>query len=58
MCGKCVNCSCKKDKEVKVCPQCNKEYTGVPALSRVDNKTLICPNCGTLEALEAYKSRG
>ena len=29
-----------------------KEYKGVPALSREDNATLICPDCGTREALE------
>jgi len=35
------------------CPLCGKEYTAPPALSRKDNKTAICPDCGTLEALEA-----
>ena len=35
-----------------ICPKCNQHYTGVPALSRKDNKTLICPDCGTREALE------
>ena len=39
-------------KEVKVCPKCGKEYCEEPALSRVDNETLICPDCGTNEALE------
>ncbi|WP_405366197.1 hypothetical protein [Ruminobacter sp.] len=37
----------------KVCPICGKAYTGHPALSRKDNTILICPNCGTREALEA-----
>ena len=37
----------------KVCPLCGKTYTGHPALSRKDNATPICPDCGTLEALEA-----
>lgn len=36
-----------------VCPRCGKEYTGRPALSRADNQTLICPDCGTREALES-----
>lgn len=36
----------------KICVRCKKEYTAPPALSRVDNKTLICPLCGTTEALE------
>ena len=35
-----------------VCPKCGKVYTGYPALSREDNRTLICPDCGTKEALE------
>ena len=34
------------------CPKCGKEYTGRPALSRADNKTMICPDCGIHEALE------
>lgn len=34
------------------CPICNKEYSERPALSRRDNKTLICPACGMNEALE------
>jgi len=33
-----------------ICPVCDKEYDGRPALSRKDNKTLICPNCGVGEA--------
>ena len=37
----------------RICPRCNKEFIEHPALSRVDNKTLICPLCGTREALEA-----
>ena len=28
-------------------------YTEVPALSRTDNETLICPDCGIREALES-----
>lgn len=33
-----------------------KEYDGVPALSRTDNETLICPECGTREAIDAALS--
>ncbi len=36
---------------IAVCPVCGSAYTGHPALSRRDNKTLICPDCGTREAL-------
>lgn len=34
-----------------VCPLCGATYAGRPALSRRDNETLICPDCGTREAL-------
>lgn len=47
-----VEVAVKKNK--KVCPICGREYTGYPALSRVDNKTEICPDCGVIEALEDY----
>ena len=40
-------------KKVTTCPKCGKEYSGRPALSRTDNKTQICPDCGTIEALDA-----
>ena len=36
----------------KICARCGKAIVGYPALSRKDNKTMICSNCGTLEALE------
>lgn len=36
-----------------ICPRCGKEYTGRPALSRADDQTPICPDCGTREALES-----
>ena len=39
--------------EPKVCPLCGRTYTEVPALSRKDNTTPICPDCGTRESLEA-----
>lgn len=35
----------------RVCPLCKKEYKEHPALSRDDNKTLICPECGSRQAL-------
>ena len=44
----------KKDVgALSVCPQCGAEYQGHPAISRKDNKTPICPDCGTREALES-----
>ncbi len=39
--------------ETRICPRCGKPYCERPALSRTDNKTLICPDCGTREALES-----
>lgn len=39
-------------KEFKACPKCGKEYSDRSALSRRDNKTEICPDCGMREALE------
>lgn len=43
------------EKELRTCPRCGKTYTDYPAISRKDNKTEICPECGQLEALEAYQ---
>ena len=36
-----------------ICPKCEQSYKGRPALSRNDEKTLICPDCGVREALES-----
>ena len=38
----------------KKCPICKKEIGKYPAISRKDNKTEICSNCGMLEALEEF----
>lgn len=38
-------------RELQVCPLCGKPYIEPPALSRTDNETLICPDCGTRQAL-------
>lgn len=38
-------------KTEHICPKCGKTFTEAPALSREDNLTLICPDCGTREAL-------
>lgn len=40
-------------REPRVCPLCGQTYTEPPALSRTDNETLICPDCGTRQALES-----
>ena len=31
-------------ERIAVCPKCGKAYYGYPALSRLDNTTLICPD--------------
>ena len=41
-------------KQLMKCPICGKVFTDPPALSRKDNKTQICPECGIDEALEAF----
>ena len=42
----------------QTCPVCGQAYTGKPALSREDNSTLICPDCGTRQALAAMGMGG
>lgn len=38
-------------KQKRVCPECGRSYSAYPAISRKDNSTEICPNCGLAEAL-------
>ena len=38
---------------LKSVPRCGKAYYEPSAISRADNQTLICPDCGTREALES-----
>ena len=38
--------------KTNTCPKCGHTYQGYPALSRVDNRTEICPDCGICEAME------
>lgn len=45
----------KTEIEERSCPKCGSTYTEHPALSRTDNETLICPDCGIREALEALE---
>ena len=45
----------KKERLTAVCPLCGKTYHEHPALSRTDNITLICPDCGTRQALSTLK---
>ena len=41
----------------RVCPVCGRRYTEPPALSRRDNTTDICPDCGMMEALASIPRR-
>lgn len=41
-------------EEENVCPICGRTYTEASAISREDNTTEICPDCGTKQALEAF----
>ncbi len=42
-----------ENKAIRVCPICGAEYSQVPAISRIDNSTPICPECGTRQALDS-----
>lgn len=37
---------------MRLCPRCEIPYMQHPAISRKDNETEICPNCGMAEAIE------
>lgn len=37
-----------------ICPRCKNTILSYPAISRRDNKTFICSECGVLEAMEDY----
>ena len=43
----------EKSKEPRLCPKCGCKYEKYPALSRADNKTYVCPDCGVKEALQS-----
>lgn len=44
--------------EIRTCPKCSKTYTGRPAISRDDNMTAICPDCGIRESLQSLSVYG
>lgn len=41
------------NQQPRICPICGQTYHEPSALSRVDGKTQICPDCGTREALQS-----
>ncbi|MEH2957823.1 hypothetical protein [Candidatus Merdisoma sp. JLR.KK006] len=38
---------------MKICPKCRRSFPRLLALSRIDNKTMICDKCGTIEAIKS-----
>ncbi|MBQ3703170.1 MAG: hypothetical protein II885_10510 [Oscillospiraceae bacterium] len=43
----------ENERTIRICPLCGQSYTDPPALSRTDNETPICPDCGTRQALQS-----
>lgn len=39
--------------QLRTCPRCGGVYSGHGAVSRADNLIVICPDCGTREALQS-----
>lgn len=35
------------------CPKCGRRFERLLAVSRMDNKTMICDDCGIMEALDS-----
>lgn len=42
---------------MKICPKCRRSFPRLLALSRIDNKTMICDACGAREALQSIPKR-
>lgn len=40
--------------QMRCCPKCGSWYEDAPAISREDNETEICPDCGQAEAMAEY----
>ena len=43
----------KNEIQFRKCPKCGKLLSERGAVSRVDNVTIVCSDCGTREALES-----
>lgn len=39
--------------QLRTCLRCGGVYSGHGSLSMLDNLTILCPDCGTREALES-----
>jgi len=46
--------TCKAERQ---CPKCGKRFTEYPAISRRNNTTEICSQCGRLEAIADMRTR-
>lgn len=44
----------KADRQT--CPRCGRHNTSLHALSRKDNRTMVCDSCGVDEALQATRN--
>jgi len=45
-----------EETELETCPNCDKQFVKrFGALSRKNNKTYICSNCGTMEGLASIR---
>ena len=42
---------------MKICPKCGRKFERLLAVSRTDKKTMICDECGLLEALLSARKR-
>ena len=43
----------KNEIQLRKCPKCGMLFSERGAVSRLDNVTIICPDCGTREALDS-----
>ncbi len=42
---------------MRICPKCGGKFDRLLAVSRIDNKTMLCNDCGTREAVEAMEGK-
>lgn len=53
-----MNKQATNQQQLKSCPECGQEYAGYPSISRKDNRTAICSDCGIQEAKLAWIRHG